>query len=169
MSGSLQLTWANPLGILVSNGSVTGGSGARSSVSIADAEDFANKGGRSAKVQPNVYISHQPGTNNDGNGALSAFAWISSTNTEITSSVKCAPKGWTEETVSSFLEYAIPLGAVSGLNKGDTVSIIVAAGLGWSEGSAVVDACPDTAVSKNSDSMSVKYDFANGMSYKIPD
>ncbi|MBQ8013571.1 MAG: hypothetical protein IJ257_04130 [Treponema sp.] len=169
VSGSLQLTWANPLGILVSNGSVTGGSGARSSVSIADAEDFANKGGRSAKVQPNVYISHQPGANNDGNGALSAFAWISSTNTDITSSVKCAPKGWNEETVSSFLEYAIPLGSVSGLNKGDTVSIIVAAGLGWDEGFAVVDACPDSAVSKNPDSMSVKYDFANGMSYKIPD
>ena len=168
VSGSLQLTWGNPLGILVSNGSATGGSGARSSVSIAAAEDFANKGGRTAKVQPNVYISHQPGANNDGNGALSAFAWISSTNTDITSSVKCAPKGWTEETVSSVLEYAIPLGSVSGLNKGDTVSIIVAAGLGWNEGFAVVDACPDSAVSKNTDSMSVKYDFANGISYKIP-
>ncbi|MBQ6782000.1 MAG: hypothetical protein IJP62_12365 [Treponema sp.] len=166
VSGTLALTWNNPLVIQVSNGKVTGADGAKATVHAADKESYTSVARKT--IQPNVYIAHQPGKNDDGTGYCSAYAYVTS-NTDITSSIKCAPFGWTQSTIGSFLEYAIPLNATTGLSVGDTVNIIVAASLGWDEGYAVVDACPSSAVTYNdSDHLDVKYNFTNGISYTIP-
>ena len=88
--------------------------------------------------------------------------------TDITSEVKAAPFGWTSDTQENFLEYAIPLGDKTGLSLGDTVHIIVTASLGWGEGNAVVDACPNNAVEYNDGNhLSVTYNFNEGISYEI--
>lgn len=164
--GSLALTWSNPLVIQISNGTVTGSSGAYTTVKSADTENYKSVSRK--KIQPNVYICHQPGVDNSGAGVLSAFAFVSSTNTDISSLIKYAPVGWTSDTVGSFLEYAIPLGDSTGLYKGDTLRIIVTASLGWNEGYAVVDACPDSAIEyENTNHTSVTYNFNEGISYEI--
>ena len=169
VEGSLALSWNNPLTVLVSNGNITGGNGAQADVHAAETEDFGVKSGRT-KLQPNVYISHQPGSGDTGTGAFSAYAFVSGTNTDISASVPHSPEGWTSTTSGSFIEYAVPLGATSGINAGDTVTVIVAASLGWSEGFAVVDAVPDNSVTyNNADHTSVKYELKNGISYTIPE
>lgn len=167
ISGTLAFTWNNPLGILISNGKVTGANGAKAAVSIADKEAYKSVARKTTRS--NVYIAHQPGKGNEGTGYSSAYAYVSSANTDITSSVKCGPMSWTTDTIGSFLEYAIPIGSTTGLAEGDTLRIIILAGLGWDEGYAVVDACPDNAVIYNdADHLDVTYDFTNGISYTIP-
>jgi len=167
VSGNLKITWKNTLSVLVSNGKVTGGNGARSEVLGATSEDYATKTGTRTKVQPNVYLTHQIGAENDGNGYLSAFAYVSSANSDITSKIGYSPKGWTDTTCGEFVEYAIPL-SDSGLSKNDEVSVIVTAALHWDDGNAIVDSATDESViSVNSDNTSVKYDFNNGIKYTI--
>lgn len=164
VEGNHNLTWNDSLNILVSNGKVTGGSGARSAVPAADTQDFTNNGGRTAKVQPNVYLTHQPGSGNTGDGSISVFAYKNSVNTDITSNVKAAPKGWTSSSTGNFLEYAIPL-ADSGLSSGEKLSIIICGANVWNP-TCVVDCYPNNAVTyNNADHSDVTFNFANGISY----
>lgn len=166
VEGSLALTWSNPLVIQIADGTLSGATYAAAGVHAADTETY-EKVSRKLKG-PNVYLSHQPGIDNTGTGALSAFAYVSESNTDISASVKCSPEGWTDSSAGNFIEYALPLGSATGLDAGDQISIIVCASLGWNEGYAVVDACPDNSVTySNDDHTSVVYSFTNGISYTI--
>ena len=173
VGGSLAITWNDALSILVSNETATGGSGkgAEPSVKAADTEDFAAPSARAAKVRPNVYITHQPGFGgkDSASGAIAATAYVSASQSDISGVIKYAPQGWKISETGSFLEYAVPIGGLTGLNAGDNLKIIVVASLHWDDGNALSDACPDSAVTYNDSShTSVTYNFAKGIEYKIP-
>jgi hypothetical protein len=71
--------------------------------------------------------------------------YTGSAKTNISSYVKCAPKGWTTTTNGEFTEYAIPL-TKAGIKKNDNISVVCALTLVWDEGRASCDVIPDSAV-----------------------
>ncbi len=169
VSGDIVVTWNDALVIQISNGSVTGGSGAKvEGFASCDTESYAAGQGSRAAVRPNVYIVHQPGLNNTGTGSLRASAYVQRENTDISSLIKYSPEGWRDDQSISFVEYAIPLGSDTGLSKGDSVKIIAGASLQWSDGKALVDVCPDTGVQYgDTNHTNVKYNFSNALEYLI--
>ncbi len=177
VSGNLVSTWNDGIMLLLSNGSLTGASGASLPYTGANAESFAYKTGSRTIVQPNIYIAHQPGYENSGYGLLQATSYDSTakTCTDISSYVLCSPAGWTDAASQSYVEYAIPLGK-TGLASGDTVSLIVASTLHWNatvDGEtqqvwAVADAASDESVTfNNEDGTNVTYSFEKAIHYTI--
>lgn len=169
VAGKLNVTWHNAISVLISNGTVKGGNGARANILAANTESYKTLSGTRTVIQPNIYITHQPGMNNNGDGAISAGAWVSSANKDITALIKAAPAGWTESTFGEYTEYAVPL-AQTGLAKGQQLSIIVVASLHWDDGknNAIHDAAKNDSVIYNDDAHnSVMYDFNNGIKYTV--
>ncbi len=170
VSGNLAVTWNDALVVMISNGDYTTSSSAANGNGFysADVEKFGYSG-RSGSyfVQPNVYLVHQPGLNNTGSGSLSAHAYVSSSNQDISSSVKYSPEGWTSDVTKNFVEYAIPL-SQAGLSSGDTVNVLVVSSLQWSDGKAAADCSSDAAVYEiNGDHTEVTYDLAKALEYTI--
>ena len=118
---------------------------------------------------PFAYLYHKPGNENSGSGKWAVYSSSTGTTKEITENCDANPKGWTETTTGTFLEYALPL-ADLGLSAEDTISIIACASLHWDDGNAVCDIVPNDGLTEkytNTDKTEVMYDFSKGLQYII--
>lgn len=155
LSGDLHVTWNDGIILMISKDSTDA-----TYASYKPSETFTVV---SAGGKPTVYLYHQPGINNTGEGLLGCYT----STTDISSFVKVAPKGWTDSTTGNFTEYAIPL-AKAGINTNDTVKIIACLTLVWGEGRAVCDIVPNLSISKyEEEGKNVRVDFAQAISYTV--
>lgn len=136
VSGALRVNWSDGIILMICINSDTEEDGTYSSYKPADSVSYW-------QGRPNVYLFHQPGYENSGSGNMECYVGEAKTN--ISSFVKCSPKGWTTTSNADFTEYAIPL-AKAGIKKGDNLSVICVLTLDWSEGRASCDVLPDSAV-----------------------
>ena len=160
--GNLSFTWNDGLVLMIAK------AGAKK-VDMALYSAASTESLKRGSDKPFAYLYHKPGNENSGSGKWAVYSSSTGTTKEITENCDANPKGWTETTTGTFLEYALPL-ADLGLSAEDTISIIACASLHWDDGNAVCDIVPNDGLTEkytNTDKTEVMYDFSKGLQYII--